>query len=247
MDTAEQSAPITARFEEAIGRLAAFGRVLFSVAIVALGIETVLCGSYVSDSVGFGYRVIPVLPSLPSIPWLAYVIGVSLVLCGISFLAGQTMRLAAPVLGSLLFLCALILDVPRNFAHPGSMSLRTAVFEPLAIAAVACLLPGSSAVPRWLSRSSRYLLGLSLIVFGVDHLIAVVPISTLIPTWIPWHVFWVGFFGIAFIAAGLSVSFNFLGNLRRVRPRPDVWDLGPCSPSPESRWALWNSWSPAQS
>ena len=41
-------------------------------------------------------------------------------------------------------------------------------------------------------------------------MIALRPIGTLIPNWVPWQVFWIGFFGVAFIVVGLSTSFNFL-------------------------------------
>jgi hypothetical protein len=113
-------------------------------------------------------------------------------------------------LGGLLFVCAVVLDVPKNAANIGSISLRTTVFEPLALASLAWLLPGPGATPRLLARGNRYVLGLSLIVFGVDHFLALGFIATLIPNWIPWHVFWVAFFGIGFIAAGLSIGLNFL-------------------------------------
>jgi hypothetical protein len=112
-------------------------------------------------------------------------------------------------LGSLLFLYTLIFEVPRYTAAPGSMTFRTQVFEPLAVAALAWLLPGQ-ATPNWLGHASRYLLVVSFIVFGVDHFLALAPIGTLIPPWIPWHVFWIAFFGAGFVAAGLSLAFNFL-------------------------------------
>ena len=88
------------------------------------------------------------------------------------------------------------------------MSLRTAVCEPLAIAALAWLLPGRRVVPGWRTYTSRYLLMLCLIVFGVDHLIGLEPIARLVPAWIPFHVFWIGFFGIAFIATGVSIGLD---------------------------------------
>jgi hypothetical protein len=113
-------------------------------------------------------------------------------------------------LGGLLFACAVVLDVPKNAANIGSISLRTTVFEPLALASLAWLLPGEGATARVLAQGNRYLLGLSLIVFGVDHFLALGFIATLIPNWIPWHVFWVAFFGIGFMAAGLSMGLNFL-------------------------------------
>jgi hypothetical protein len=90
------------------------------------------------------------------------------------------------------------------------MTLRTQVFEPLAIAALAWLLLGLDAIPNWLAHASRYLLAASFMMFGVDHFLALAPIGMLIPPWIPWHVFWIAFFGAGFIAAGLSIGFNLL-------------------------------------
>jgi hypothetical protein len=90
------------------------------------------------------------------------------------------------------------------------MTFRTQVFEPLAIATLAWLLPGQDAIPNWLARANRYLLAVSFIVFGADHFLALAPIGTLIPPWIPWDVFWIAFFGAGVIAGGLSIGFNFL-------------------------------------
>jgi hypothetical protein len=186
------------------------GEVLFSLAIVALGTETIVCARYVGDSLGPRYRVIPVLPWLPAIPWLAYVFGVIIASCGLGLLSKRTARPSALVLGGLLFLCALILDLPKYAADVGNMSLRTTVFESLSLATLAWLFPVSGVRPVWLTRGSRYVLGLSLIVFGMDHIIGLVPLASLVPAWIPWRVFWIGFFGAGFIAAGLSIGCNFL-------------------------------------
>jgi hypothetical protein len=60
--------------------------------------------------------------------------------------------------------CALVLDVPKNAANIGSISLRTAVFEPLALAGLAWLFPGRVSTPDFLACAGRYLLALSLIV-----------------------------------------------------------------------------------
>jgi hypothetical protein len=201
-----------ARFERAVDAMLSPGRAVFALAMMALGAETIVCARYVFDTPPFGsqHKVIPVIPWLPAIPWLAYVFGAVWLICGAGLLSRRTVRTAAIVLGSLLFVCAIILEVPKNAENIGSMSLRTGVFEPIALAALAWLLPEPGATPSWLVRGSRYLLALSFIVFGVDHLIALAPIGSLIPSWIPWHVFWIGFFGVGFIAAGVSIAFNFL-------------------------------------
>jgi uncharacterized membrane protein len=186
------------------------GRYVFCFAMIALGGETVVCAKYTDNSHGSAYRVIPVIPWLPAIPWVAYPFGVILGACGVGLLLKRAARPAALVLGSLFFLCALILDLPKYARDFGNMGLRTEVFEPLSLAALAWLLTGGIALPGWLTRTARYVLGTSLIVFGIDHFIGIVFIATLIPAWIPWREFWVGLFGAVFIGAGITISWNAL-------------------------------------
>jgi hypothetical protein len=190
--------------------LSKLGRSIFALAILGLGIETIVCAREISRSLGPQYQVIPVIPWLPAIPWLAYLFAGILVVCALGLLSSRTIRVAAMLLGALLFVCTLILDVPKSVADLGNISLRTGVFEPLSLACLAWLLPDPKQTPPWLLLVSRYLLAISLIIFGVDHFLALIFIANLIPYWIPFHVFWVAFFGVAFIAAGLSIGFNLL-------------------------------------
>jgi hypothetical protein len=188
------------------------GRAVFSLAIAALGIEHFVCARTVADSPVFSPKdkVIPVIPWLPAIPWLAYLFGAILVACAAGLLSKSTRRWAGMTLGGLFFVCTIVLEVPKNWVNLGSMPLRTGVFEPLTIAGLAWLLAGVDAVPRWLVWVSRWMVGVSLIVFGVDHWLALAPIGSLLPGWIPGHVFWIGFFGLAFVAAGVSIGVNVL-------------------------------------
>lgn len=152
------------------------GVAVFAFAMVALGVETLICARDAAQVLGPQYNVIPVIPWLPAISWLSYLFGAVWVACGVRL----------------------------------SISLRTAVFEPLALASLAWLFPGRVSTPDFLARAGRYLLALSLIVFGVDHFLALIGIGELLPGWIPWHAFWVAFFGAVFIAGGLSMGFNCL-------------------------------------
>lgn len=198
------------QIESATVALFGAGRVLYALAIAGLGVETLVCARRVDHSLGPQYAVIPVLPWLPAIPFVAYLFGAIWVACAAGILSGRTRRTTAITLGGLLFVCALVLDVPKNAVNLGSISLRTTAFEPLALASLAWLLLGWDANPRLLIRVSRYVLGLSLVVFGVDHFLALAFIANIIPSWIPWHVFWVAFFGVALIASGLSIGLNLL-------------------------------------
>jgi uncharacterized membrane protein len=42
--------------------------------------------------------------------------------------------------------------------------------------------------------------------FGSEHFTATAEIASLVPKWIPWHLFWAYFVGACFIAAGLSMA-----------------------------------------
>lgn len=183
-----------------------YGRVIFSLANIAMGVETIACAQS-SLSVN-GYIVIPILPFMPPIAGLAYLMGAIWAALGIGLLWNRSMRPSALGLGGMLFTCALLFDLSNYCAHLGNMSLRTQLFETLALAALAWLLPGPNGMPEtpyWLAQTSRWMLALSLVVFSIDHFLALVGIGTLLPAWIPWHVFWVAFFGLVFLAAGVSI------------------------------------------
>jgi uncharacterized membrane protein len=186
-----------------------FGRLLFSLAIIGIGVETLICLYVSGHSHGPHYRVVPVIPWLPAIPSLAYPVGAILILCGASLLCQRNVVVSSITLGVLMVLCGLAFDMPR---HPNLMSAewRTNMLAPIAIGSLAWLAPGSGGVPGWLHRTSRYLLAFALIVFGIAHFQVLTFIATMVPGWIPWHRLWTVFFGVAFISAGLSFATGIL-------------------------------------
>jgi len=185
--------------------LARFGRLLFSLAIIGIGVETLICSYVSSHSLGPHYKVVPVIPWLPAFPSLAYPVGAILLLCGASLLFQRNVVVSSITLGVLMLLCGLAFDVPR---HPNLMSAewRTNVLEPIVIGSLAWLAFGSDRIPKWLHRMSRYLLAFALIVFGIAHFQVLTFIASMVPGWIPWHRFWTVLFGVAFICAGVSFA-----------------------------------------
>src|SRR5437879_1470946 len=117
--------------------LGRFGRLLFSLAIIGLGVETLICSYVSSHSLGPHYKVVPVIPWVPAIPSLAYPVGAILILCGASLLFQRSVVVSSITLGVLMLLCGLAFDVPRhpNLMSPGS---RTYGLDPFAIARLAC-------------------------------------------------------------------------------------------------------------
>ena len=198
--------------DQALHALAAPGRVIFSLSILGFGIETLIFAQSngAIGSLSPDYKTIPVLPWIPTVPLLAYLFGAVVVVLGLCLLLRRGLKTAALMLGGLLFFCAMILDAPKYAVHLRDMGYRTIFLEPLGIAALACLLPGRDAIPVALDRASRYILAVCLIVFGVDHFLALAPIGTLVPKWIPWHVFWIAFFGAVFVASAISIALDVL-------------------------------------
>src|SRR5438045_9561603 len=157
-----------------------FGRLLFSLAIIGIGVETLIC-SYLS-----GHKVVPVIPWLPAIPSLTYPVGAMFILCGAGLLFQRTLVVSSITLGAVMLLCGLAFDLPRR---PNLMSAewRTNVLEPIAIGSLAWLAPGLGGIPRWLHRASRYLPAFALIVFGTARLQVFTFLASLVRALLKWH------------------------------------------------------------
>lgn len=196
--------------ERLFAALAIAGRAIFALAIIAVGVETWVCARTVAHPLGPGYDGLNLIPWLPAIPWLAYLAGAIWVVCGVGIVGKQTAGRAAMVLGILFVLCALVIVLPRYLAHLRSIPFRTVFLEPVAIACVGLLIPARGAIPEWLAQAARCLFAISLVVFGVDHLVGLAFHASFVPGWLPWHTFWAAFFGVAFIAAAVSIAFRVL-------------------------------------
>jgi putative oxidoreductase len=185
------------------------GRVIFAWSIVAIGIESIV---FAKTSVDFtkGEPVLAIIPYPPASLALAVFLGIVLMACGVLLLRARTANVGAMVFAAVFTLAALAFDLPRVIAHPASIPLRTLFFQTLTMAALAWMLPAAKLSNNWVMALARLVIGVSLIVYGVDHFLALVPIGADVPSWIPFHVFWVAFFGIAFIAAGISFVTNIV-------------------------------------
>ena len=193
------------------------GRYFFSIPMVFFGIQYFRYGRFVGG-----------LPPVP--PWApggvagAYVAGILLVAGGLSILTGKMARCGAALIGIFFLLCVVVLHGPRIHGILYSGVDRTRAFEPLALCGAAFAL--ISTVPRdrkisapsastsdWVTPMGRWLFALSMIVFGVQHFLYAAFIATLIPSWIPAHLFCVYFTGTGMIVVGLAIIVKVLGRL----------------------------------
>ena len=54
----------------------------------------------------------------------------------------------------------------------------------------------------------RIFFSIMMIVFGYDHFLYTQFVATLVPDWIPWHVFWTYFAGVALMGSGICIMFK---------------------------------------
>ena len=196
---------------------------IFGVAIGALGVEHLVCANLAAQPfpARFHAIVIPVIPWIPAHPWLAYLTGAALLVAGLGILINAHARAGALIVGGILLGWDLILHVPRMVVVPENWGLRGEVCEMLALASAAFVLAGTlpraeGSAGRWdraLANIGRVLFGVAAVVFGVDHFLALELIASLVPAWMPGHVFLASLAGAAMIAAGVSISTKWMGVL----------------------------------
>ncbi len=192
------------------------GRLCFAASIAFFGVQYLFYGHFEG-----GLPLVP--PWTPGAPVLTYVLGAALILSGLSIATLWKARYSAISLGTLLLLSFLFLHCLHASAILHDGNDRTRAFEGLTLSSIAFTLAGilpkdrnssgSSTGANWLLLLGRFLFAFSMIVFGAQHFMYSAFIATLIPAWIPFHLFWVYFTGTGFIVAGLSIAIGILAPL----------------------------------
>ena len=56
----------------------------------------------------------------------------------------------------------------------------------------------------------RVFFSIMLIAFGIDHFLYTGFVATLVPNWIPWHIFWTYFAAVTLIGSGVCIMFKIM-------------------------------------
>jgi uncharacterized membrane protein len=182
------------------------GRLFFALAVLGSGILQLVMGHFV--------RLLPVHPGrLPPV-WLAYLFGVLLALIGFALLVRRVVSFAALAIAMILLVLFLGFGLPVALAHPWAGFGWTDPLMMLALIGGAFLAgapregsPGSS-LDRFFEKATRFvplLLGAFLAYCGMAHFLAAADVASMIPSWIPAHMFCTYFAGVALIAGGVGV------------------------------------------
>jgi hypothetical protein len=194
--------------------LLAAGRLFFAIAMVFFGGQFVIFAASLTGP-------IPGHPWTHGSAFVAWLIAAGFLVAGLGIATGQMVRWASMLLGAAMLLFALVRWMPLLVAHLHDPEPWTVIFELLAMSGGAFVLAACSAPPPegdWsaLTVAGRYFVAVSLVVFAVQHFMYAGYVASLVPAWIPWHLFWAYFCGIAFVAAALAIAANKMARLATI-------------------------------
>ena len=197
-------------------RIVSWGHAVFAATLIALGVSGLIQRDFTPIW-------LPVPKGVPAREVLVYLSAIIPLVCGFGLFLRRTAAAASRLLLGFLLAWLLLLDVPHFFLHPG-MELTWAACKTSVMVAAAWVLyvwfAGASDAHRLRFASggtglriARTLYGLALIPFGIAHFTYLERTASMVPGWLPAHLFWAYFFGLAFIAAGLAIVIGLYARL----------------------------------
>ena len=185
-----------------------FGRMIFATAMVGLAVQCMLRGNAVP--------ALEPVSSSSSLPLIGWITGVVLFAAAVATLVRSTAYYGAAVIAAMLLLWELLLHAPALASAPGDGGEWTGALETLALGGAALLLFGLMKVTAGYEREpelvakrastiGRIMYGVAMPAFGVLHFIYFAYVASVIPSWIPAHLFFAYATGVAHIASGLGI------------------------------------------
>jgi uncharacterized membrane protein len=185
--------------------LVQLGRVLLGAGMIALGGMGIAYADFILE-----WTQVP--EHLPAHAAFAYLHGVVLIVAGLALVFARAIRPAALTLGAVWLLWTL-LCIPLVIATwRGRAGLEAELLGMtcgiLTLAALAGPAVNRTQVLVW-----RYTFALCLPVYGMVHFLHAAGAASWVPGWLPAHLFWVYFTGIAHCVAGVALLSGVLARL----------------------------------
>ena len=180
--------------------LSGMGRIFYGIAIAAMGLLTIY------------YRRLPYMMIPPKHHWLSdhviwvYLSGALLLLAGICIVLEKKVRQVSLLLGTVLLLIFFFYFIPyelmlsSDYKHFGDWENAA---KELSLAGGALVIAGRRLIPFGV-----ILFALTIISYSIDHFLYAKQAVDYVPSWVPYHLFWLYFTGAALFCSGIAILFN---------------------------------------
>lgn len=188
-------------------------RSFFAIGLIAIAVQQLFCSDF---------RPVILPPAYPvwfthRLIW-TWVFSIALIAACITILFEIKARTVSLIMAGIFLLMVLLFQISGQTA-PAQLGGWTNAFKELTLSGGAFLVAGSliskghpSALISFLGKLiplGKYFLAITMALFGYMHFVYPDFVATLVPNWIPGHLFWTYFAGAALIAGGLGIMLNF--------------------------------------
>jgi len=181
-------------------------RILMAIALIVFGVQHFIYRDFLP-------KLEPLPAGVPGRTALAYIFGSIIILSALGIATGIMDRLAAVVIATICLTSVVFFHLPllaNNLHDPDKWAC---ICEELAIGStilvLAGMLPGKTEDKNAkVVRAGQIFFSITLIIFGIQHFMYAEFIATLIPGWIPFHIFWAYFVGVVFFSVAASIIFK---------------------------------------
>jgi uncharacterized membrane protein len=212
-----------------MGKFGSMGRIFYGLAIAATGVQQFFFKE-------FFHILFPPLPfQVPGLIYFAWLVAAFLIVAGIGIALFIRIRFFAYALACIFLFFFIFCYVPFElFISPYSpihLGLWINPLKEFAYAggafAIACKIPADKNDPerkpkfmRFLEKLAPYgriMFSITMTSFGLSHFYYTDTVRNMVPEWMPAHLFWTYFAGVALMGAGIAIILKFhiqlIGNL----------------------------------
>jgi uncharacterized membrane protein len=188
-------------------------RSFFATGLIAIAVQQIICKDF---------RPVIIPPGYPA--WLAdriawtWVFSLALIAACAAILFEFEVRKISLSMAGIFLLMVLLFQVPGTISGPFHLGSWTNPFKELTFSGGAFIVAGTfqhTGSYPWVIRlleklipAGKYFLAFTVALFGFMHFVYLDFVASLVPGWIPGHVFWAQFAGVALMAAGLGIILN---------------------------------------
>jgi hypothetical protein len=188
------------------------GKYFYTVAILAFGIIQIVAKNFMKG-------LLPVPGYLPARIFFVNSLSIAFIALALRIIINKSAKISALILGFLLLLLFIFPHVVLLLSNIYDPNEWTVALEMLAICSGAFILAGiiedkeaketsPNAFLKRMAKSGYYGFTLSVVGFSVLQFRYVHFVSTLIPAWIPFHIFFAYLVSFGFLGSGLSLLIN---------------------------------------